>query len=96
MTAFRQGRPVVASGYSLREAFVQAGVPQTLAAHEADEIRVALSSRGYGLPSFTVRGPRLVVAATFKVIDGQVVRAEAAGFDQRDAERRLVSMVTRK
>ena len=93
----REDRGQVASGgASLGIALTLAGVPQAVAAREADEARIAFSSLGYTLPVIEVRGPRLVVARSHKVVDGQVVRAEALGFDQRDAEQRLISVLTRR
>lgn len=86
---------VAPRGVSLAQAFIEAGVPQAVAAREQDERRRLFSSLGYELPVIEQRGPRLVVASTHKLVEGQLVRAEALGIDPRDAEQRLVKVLTR-
>jgi hypothetical protein len=93
MNAVRRAR-LASGGVSLGEALLRAGVPQRIAEREADERRNALVANGYGDVAIEVRGPRLVIASTHKVDSG--ARAEALGIDRIDAERKLVSLVTRR
>jgi len=62
---------------------------------EAAMADMLLATRGYGAPEIRVAGPRSVVAACHKVVDGRLVRAEALGLDDLDAIRKLVKMVMR-
>ena len=90
-----QPRRVVASGFSLGQHPQMALVQQQVQQREQAERQRLFSSLGYELPVIEQRGPRLVVASTHKLVEGQVVRAEALGFDARDAEQRLVKVLTR-